>query len=219
MSTTQHPDESVPADSNYANPRDAKARAKADKAYRKASRPWFKKKRFWALGLLALLIIMAALSQGDDTDSADAPDTSPSVAAPVPSADDEAAEDEAADASEEAEEPAAEEAEEPAEVERINVTAQELLSALDANALAASREYKDKDVVLTGKFNSVDASGRYFTLRGDDEFTFQSVQVYIEEEHLDTVSSFTADQDVTVTGKITDVGEIMGYSVDAETVE
>lgn len=48
-------------------PMDPKAQAKAAKAYQKASRPWFKKKRFWALGLLLLLIIGSALGGGSDT--------------------------------------------------------------------------------------------------------------------------------------------------------
>jgi hypothetical protein len=55
----------------YATPRDAKAQAKAEKAYRKASRPWFKKKRFWALGAILLLVLISALTGGgDDTGAA-----------------------------------------------------------------------------------------------------------------------------------------------------
>jgi len=63
----------------YATPRDAKAHAKAEKAYRKASRPWFKKKRFWALGAILLLVLISALTGGGDdtgtTSSGSASDT------------------------------------------------------------------------------------------------------------------------------------------------
>lgn len=55
----------------YATPRDAKAQAKAQKAYLKASRPWFKKKRFWALGAILFLVLISALTGGgDDTNAA-----------------------------------------------------------------------------------------------------------------------------------------------------
>ena len=50
-----------------ANHRDAKAQAKAAKAYAKAQRPWFKKKRFvFPIALVALIVIISALSGGDD---------------------------------------------------------------------------------------------------------------------------------------------------------
>src|SRR3954465_6491560 len=57
----------------FADPKSAKAQAKAEKAYRKASRPFFKKKRFILLAVIALLlIIVIAQSGGDDTGSSSA---------------------------------------------------------------------------------------------------------------------------------------------------
>lgn len=54
----------------FANPRDAKAQAKAQKAYNKASRPWFKKKRFiLALTVLLIIIIIVATGGGSDNSS------------------------------------------------------------------------------------------------------------------------------------------------------
>jgi hypothetical protein len=50
---------------------EAKARAKAEKAYRKASRPWYKKKRFLLpLALVAIIVIVSVSNTGgggDDT--------------------------------------------------------------------------------------------------------------------------------------------------------
>lgn len=57
---------------------DAKARAAADKAYTKASRPWFKKKRFILPLIIVLIIIIVNLGGNDDSDS-----SSDSAAAPV----------------------------------------------------------------------------------------------------------------------------------------
>jgi hypothetical protein len=52
-------------------PQDAKARAKAEKAYRKAQRPFWKKKRFIlpALFLLLIVVIAATAGGGDKTGS------------------------------------------------------------------------------------------------------------------------------------------------------
>jgi len=195
---------------------DARARAKADKAYAKATRPWFKKKRFWALGVIALLVLVQLVNGGEDdaknvavpagTTSAAAPAVSGSGTAP-PSQSPEATQAPASSA------PAEAVAEPP-----IVVSAQELIETLDSNALAASNTYKGKRVTVTGALATVDASGDYFTLRGTDEYSFTNVQVYIEDEHLDIVSGLTAGQDVTVTGTVSDVGEIIGYSIQAETI-
>jgi hypothetical protein len=53
------------------SPQDAKARAKAEKAYRKAQRPFYKKKRFIlpALFLLLIVIIVATAGGGGKTSS------------------------------------------------------------------------------------------------------------------------------------------------------
>ena len=70
------------------DPRDARARAKADKAYAKARRPWYKKKRFilpLALLVLIVIIIVATTAGGGggnntaDDDSGSSPTADPSV--------------------------------------------------------------------------------------------------------------------------------------------
>lgn len=178
--------------------KDAKARAKAEKAYAKATRPWFKKKRFWLLGLIALLIIVAlATSGGDDADTASNPSSGSS---------------QDSGASQETEEAAAEEA-------PVEVTATQLIEDLEGNALAASNEYSGKRVTVTGSVSTIDASGNYFSITGGDEFTLTSITINIDESFVETVAGFSEGQDVTVTGEVTDVGEILGYTIDAETIE
>lgn len=59
-----------------ATPQDARARAKADKAYRKAMRPWFKKKRFIIPAILIVLIALGAALGGGNGNSADTATTS-----------------------------------------------------------------------------------------------------------------------------------------------
>jgi hypothetical protein len=65
--TDQHTD---PVPPQFTSPKDAKAQAKAEKAYRRATRPWFKKKRFiLPLAVVLLIAIFAATSGGDDAGS------------------------------------------------------------------------------------------------------------------------------------------------------
>ncbi|WP_350001715.1 Ltp family lipoprotein [Pseudarthrobacter sp. WHRI 8279] len=74
-------------------PRDGKAQAAADKAYRKASRPWFKKKRFLLpLIIVGIMIISSIANAGKDEPSAVvAPSADASTAAPAAAAPTEAA--------------------------------------------------------------------------------------------------------------------------------
>lgn len=52
----------------FASPKDARAQAKAEKAYRKATRPWFKKKRFiLPLAIVLLIAIIQIANGGGDT--------------------------------------------------------------------------------------------------------------------------------------------------------
>lgn len=59
--------ENQPANLPPYDPRDARAQAKAAKAYQKARRPWYKKKRFiLPLALIVLIIIIVAATSGGD---------------------------------------------------------------------------------------------------------------------------------------------------------
>ncbi|MCE0488292.1 DUF4352 domain-containing protein [Ornithinimicrobium sediminis] len=87
-------------------PRDAKARAKAEKAYAKAQRPWYKKKRFiLPLLFLLLIIFIVAVSGGEDepTDNGTAGTSQENEA---PAGEEEAPADEGDGEAEEAAEPA-----------------------------------------------------------------------------------------------------------------
>ena len=174
---------------------DPKAQAKADKAYEKATRPWFKKKRFIALGAIGLLVVFNAASGGSSdggtTDTPAAAESAPAAAESAPAAVEEAA---------------------------LEVTAQKLIEDLEANALNAANTYDGKRLIITGTVGSIDASGDYFSLEGTDEFSFTFVQIYINDDQVATVSGYTKGQDVTVTGTVTNVGEIIGYSLDAESL-
>jgi hypothetical protein len=184
------------------NKKEAKAQAAAAKAYSKSQRSWFAKhKILTALGVFILLAIVISVASGggggDDTVTADN------------------------GSSDSADAPAADAPEEPAPAEpAIVVSAQEMISVLEANALNAKNTYEGKRVTVSGFVGNIDASGDYFALDPEpDAFILTGVQVQTSEEFQDQVASFSEGQAVTVTGTVTDVGEIMGYSLEAETIE
>lgn len=99
------------------------------------------------------------------------------------------------------------------------VTADKLMEDLKSNALNASNTYKRKYVEVTGKLSNIDSGGKYFDIAPDTDFAIIGVQCYITQEQKATVAKFTKDQKVTVIGTITDVGEIMGYSLKVESIK
>lgn len=168
---------------------DAKAQAKADKAYAKAARPWHKKKRTWVLGAGALLVAAAAMSGGSGDSSSTSSSTDQSTQSEV-------------------------------QAKPMVVTAAQMLKDLNANALKAASTYKDKYVQITGKVYNIDASGDYFSVDGvNDEFTITGIMMNISDEQRAEVENFEVGKTVvTVTGTVTDVGEILGYQVDVESI-
>jgi hypothetical protein len=170
-------------------PKDAKARAKADKVYQKASRPWFKKKRFWLLGVVGVVVVLQALGGGGDSSETSSNDSGQQ-----------------------------EQNQTTVAITPIAVTAEQLISDLKENALAAKTSWIDKYVTVTGILTNIDASGDYFVLRGDEEFEFIDVRISIDDSFVGVVSAFKMGQSVTVTGMVSGVGEIMGYDIKAQSI-
>lgn len=96
----------------------------------------------------------------------------------------------------------------------------ELMDDLNSNALKAADKYKDQYVELTGRLNVIDSSGKYISIVStEDEFAILGVQCYIKsEEQKSAVMDMSIGDTVVVKGKIKDVGEVMGYSLDIDEV-
>ena len=110
--------------------------------------------------------------------------------------------------------------EEKKEVTYEKVTAKELIDTLQNNALKAKENYKDKYVEITGRLNVIDASGSYITVNpfGDD-FVLTGIQAYVKnDEQKKVVAELSKGDKITVKGKIKDVGEVLGYSVDIDEI-
>ncbi|MFV0517736.1 MAG: zinc ribbon domain-containing protein [Aminipila sp.] len=157
-------------------------------------------KRAWFIVLMVVIVIgaIASLGGNDNSNTTDSP--------AVNTASDSAATEDAV-------------AEEPA-VEYTACTVGELVNLLDENALKAEKTWVDQYVELTGKLGTIDSDGSYISLRpSDDPYAFTSVQCYIKtDEQLDQVMNMTAGDTVVLRGQITDIGEVLGYSLDIDSI-
>lgn len=123
----------------------------------------------------------------------------------------------ASNTSEESSEPIEQTEEEQREYTATTVN--DMMAALNANALNASDTYKDQYLEVTGTLGAIDSSGKYITLMPDDDFAIVGVQCYVtDDSQLDIVKTLSTDSTVTVCGKCTDVGEVIGYSLDIDEI-
>lgn len=116
----------------------------------------------------------------------------------------------------------AQSSEEPQEPEIVYTPyeVQTLMDDLQENALKAAQTYEDQYVELTGDLNVVDSSGKYISITpSGDQFAFIGVQCYLKsDEQRDVVMNSAIGDRLTVKGKITSVGEVMGYSLDIDEI-
>lgn len=103
----------------------------------------------------------------------------------------------------------------------IEVSVANLEKELDNNAMKAEKKYQDKYVKISGELSSIDSDGAYINLTDpNNEFDFVGVQCFLEnDEQKDAVMEMTTGDIVTLYGTITDIGEVMGYSIDIEKFE
>lgn len=92
---------------------------------------------------------------------------------------------------------------------------------LESNAVAAKDKYIDQYIEITGELSNIDSDGKYISLTDpDDEWDLVGIMCYIEsDEQLDKVKELSTGDDVTVGGKVTNVGEIIGYSIDIDYIK
>lgn len=102
----------------------------------------------------------------------------------------------------------------------IVVTADDMMGALEENALKAEKTYDNQYVEVTGKVSTIDSDGNYFGITyNSGEFAIVDIKCDIDKKHLDQVMEFKEGQKVTVVGTVTDVGEILGYTIDVESIK
>lgn len=105
------------------------------------------------------------------------------------------------------------------EITYTPVTVTEMMNTLDSNAMKASETYKGQYLEITGKLNVIDSNGKYISLVGDGDFEITGVQCYLKtEEHKKAVMDMSIGDTVTLKGKCKDVGEVLGYTLDIDTI-
>ncbi len=104
-------------------------------------------------------------------------------------------------------------AEKKIEYEKVSVA--DMMSTLNKNAAKASKTYKDKYLEITGTIDVIDSDLSYISITSGDDFEIVGVQCYIKnEEQENQVVEMEVGDKVTIQGLCTDVGEVLGYSVD-----
>lgn len=107
------------------------------------------------------------------------------------------------------------------EIEYTTYTVTQMMDDLETNALKAESTYKDQYVEITGRLGTIDSNGKYITLYSEeDEFAIIGVQCYIKnEEQKEKVMEMSTDDIITLKGKITSIGEVLGYSLDIDEIK
>ena len=108
------------------------------------------------------------------------------------------------------------------EIAYEKVDLQTMLDELEANALKAEKTYQNKFVEVVGKISNFDSDGTYISIEPEnaDPFNFTSVMCYIKNDaQLNFLLEKEVGDTVTVKGKITSIGEVLGYSIKMDEVQ
>lgn len=104
----------------------------------------------------------------------------------------------------------------PENIEYEKVAKDDLDDALDNNAAAAKDTYVNKYVEITGRLGTIDSDLKYISLDSPtDDYDLRGIHCRIKNQsQKDVIKTLSSNQEITVKGKITDVGEILGYNLD-----
>lgn len=98
---------------------------------------------------------------------------------------------------------------------------QTMIDDLNSNALKAEKTYNNKYVEITGRITNFDSNGSYISIEsvGAGDFNLDTVLCNIgNKEQLDLLLEKSTGDIVTIKGKVTSVGEVLGYSVKIEEI-
>lgn len=148
-------------------------------------------KRWWFIAII-VIIVLAAIGGSGSSDSSGSTSSTATSKTAVSSSSSEAA------------------------IEYTAYTVTELSEDLDSNALKAADKYKGQYIELTGRLSVIDSNGKYISIvDSTDEWAITGVQCYIKnDEQKQVVMDMSIGDEIVVKGKITDVGEVLGYFLD-----
>ena len=103
----------------------------------------------------------------------------------------------------------------PTQMEHVSV--ETMFKNLKENAMRAQSMYHGKWFEISGLLGTMDSEGSYFSLEEMDQYSFNSVFCSIPKERRSEITDKLINMQkgdlITVKGKITDMGEVMGYTV------
>lgn len=103
------------------------------------------------------------------------------------------------------------------DIEYTSYSIESLFDELDENAINAE-EHTDEYIEVVGFIDTMDSDGSYVTIGADPDnydYMFETIMCDItDDEQLEVIKGMKAGQKVRVKGKVSDVGELMGYTID-----
>lgn len=157
----------------------------------KVKTPIFKKWWFWVIIVVFVLIVSVASGGTENTDTS-TNNESASHSQTVTEA----------------------KTEKTIEYEKIEI--QQMIDDLKANALKAEKTYNNKYVEITGVITNFDSNGSYINIESvtAGDFNFDTISCSIKnDEQLNLLMEKSVGDAITIKGKITSVGEVLGYSL------
>ena len=104
-------------------------------------------------------------------------------------------------------------------IEYTKVSVNEMMEDLSSNAMKAQDKYKGKDLEITGRMDVIDSSGKYISLY-PDEISITGVRCNLKNDTQKAQAMSMAKGDmVTLRGRCKDVGEVLGYSLDVDSID
>lgn len=105
-------------------------------------------------------------------------------------------------------------------VEYSAYTVDDMMAELNQNAMAASEKYKGQYVEISGRLAAIDSDGKYISvLPANDDWAIIGVSCYLKsDEQRNAVKALSMGDAIVVRGKITDVGEVLGYYLDIDSI-
>lgn len=99
----------------------------------------------------------------------------------------------------------------------------ELFDALEDNALKAKNDFVGKYVTVLGYLDTIDSSGKYISIGADpDDYNYFLDSIHCtlkkDSDQLDKIMKMSVGDTISVQGKITDVGELLGFSMTVDNI-
>lgn len=117
--------------------------------------------------------------------------------------------------------PSAKQVEQQKPIEYAPADVATMMQELENNAAAAQKRYKGQCLQVSGMLGTIDSDMKYISIK-PDEYSIRGIHCTLkrnDKAQADYVMNLSKGQWVTAYGKITDVGEIMGYTMEVDKFE